>query len=133
MNITKRVKLAIWLLTIKSQESTRFPCVQVAYDISLKRSRWGLQLCFKPHLNWRSTHKVMGPQSCDKMPFGCGPRGEAQSIRGKVVASPKFGLWWVLWVRVCPWLVLTPKVLQLCTNQLVIWFYVGPCEGLSVC
>jgi hypothetical protein len=28
----------------------------------------------------------------------------------------------------CPWLVLTPKVLQLCINQLVLWFCVGPCE-----
>jgi hypothetical protein len=32
------------------------------------------------------------------------------TIRGKVVASPKFGLWWVLWVRVCPWLVHAPKM-----------------------
>jgi hypothetical protein len=43
-------------------------------------------------------------------------------IRGKVVASPKSGPWWVLWVWVCPWLVLAPKVLQLCANQLVVWF-----------
>jgi hypothetical protein len=55
------------------------------------------------------------------------------SIRGKVVASPKSGLWWVLWIRVCPWFVLTPKVLQLCINQLVVWFCVGLCEWLSVC
>jgi hypothetical protein len=27
-----------------------------------------------------------------------------------------------LWVWVCPWLVLTLKVLKLCTNQLVVWF-----------
>jgi hypothetical protein len=26
-----------------------------------------------------------------------------------VVASPKSGPWWVLWVRVCPWLILAPK------------------------
>ncbi len=38
------------------------------------------------------------------------------------MASPKSELWWVLWVRVCPWLVLAPKVFQLCINQLVIWF-----------
>jgi hypothetical protein len=44
------------------------------------------------------------------------------TIRGKVVASPKFKPWWVLWVRICSWLVLAPKVLQLCTNQLVVWF-----------
>jgi len=28
----------------------------------------------------------------------------------------------------CPWLVLAPKVLQQCINQLVVWFCVGPCE-----
>jgi hypothetical protein len=87
------VKLAIWLLTIKSQKSTRFPCVQVACNIPLKSSRQGLQLCFRPHLNRRSTHKVMGPQSDEnpnfgnfrtpiwesqnKMSFGCGPLGKA--------------------------------------------------------
>jgi hypothetical protein len=82
----------------------------------------------------------MGPQSCeslkfgnfktptweslDKMSFGCGPCGEAQSItiKGKVVASPNSEPWWILWVRICPWLVLAPKVLKLCTNQLVVWF-----------
>jgi hypothetical protein len=42
--------------------------------------------------------------------------------KGKVVASPKSGPWWVLWIRVCPWVVLARKVLQLCTNQLVVWF-----------
>jgi len=30
---------------------------------------------------------------------------------GKVVASPESGLWWVLWVQGCPWLVLALKVL----------------------
>jgi hypothetical protein len=49
-------------------------------------------------------------------------------IRGKVVASPKFGSWWVLWVRVCSWFVLAPKVLKLCTNQLVI----GLCRSVWV-
>jgi hypothetical protein len=42
-------------------------------------------------------------------------------IKGKVLTSPKFGPWWVLWVFVCPWLVHAPKVLQLCSNQLVDW------------
>jgi len=44
------------------------------------------------------------------------------TIRGKVVASPKSELWWVLWIYVCPWFICAPKVLQLCTNQLVVWF-----------
>jgi hypothetical protein len=30
--------------------------------------------------------------------------------KGKVVASPKFGPWWVLWVRVYPWFIRAPKV-----------------------
>jgi len=49
-------------------------------------------------------------------------RGTKYTIRGKVVASPKFKPWWVLWVQVCPWLFLAPKVLKLCINQLVVWF-----------
>jgi hypothetical protein len=49
-------------------------------------------------------------------------RSTEYTIRGKVVASPKSKPWWVLWVWSCPWWVLAPKVLQLCTNQLVIWF-----------
>jgi hypothetical protein len=42
--------------------------------------------------------------------------------KGKVVASPKFVSWWVLWVCVCPWLVRALKLLQLCINKLVVWF-----------
>jgi hypothetical protein len=48
----------------KGQESTRFLGVQVACNILLERSRWGLQLCFRPHCNPRFARKVMGPQSC---------------------------------------------------------------------
>jgi hypothetical protein len=44
------------------------------------------------------------------------------TIRGKVVVSPMFGSWWVLWICVCPCLIYAPKVFQLCTNQLVVWF-----------
>jgi hypothetical protein len=42
--------------------------------------------------------------------------------KGEGGGFPKFGSWWVLWVRVCPWLVLAPKVLQLCLNRLVFGF-----------
>jgi hypothetical protein len=44
------------------------------------------------------------------------------TIRGKVMASLKSGSWWVLWIWVCPSFVLTPKVFQLYTNQLVVGF-----------
>jgi hypothetical protein len=48
--------------------------------------------------------------------------GTKNTIRGKVVASPKFGLWWVLWICVCSWFIRATKMFQLHTNQLVIWF-----------
>jgi hypothetical protein len=109
----------------------------VVCHIPLESSWQGLQCCFKTHLNLRFACKVMGPQSRespnfgnfgtpiwesrDKMPFGCGPQEEAQSIL-------KGGRWWLPPSRSrgescesnCPWLVLTPKVLQLCTNHLVL-------------
>jgi hypothetical protein len=116
------VKLAVWLPTTKNRESTRqsgrFPCVQVMCNIPLKIFQRGLQLCFKPHRDQRSAQEIMRPQSrespgwcnfrtpfCesrDKKPFGCGPpwRSAKYIIRGKVVASPKSGPWWVLCVRV---------------------------------
>jgi heme/copper-type cytochrome/quinol oxidase subunit 4 len=56
------VKLTIWIPTIKSQASHWLPCVQVACHISLESSQWGLQLWFRPHLNRRSSHKVMNPK-----------------------------------------------------------------------
>jgi hypothetical protein len=62
--------------------------------------------------------------------------GTKYIIKGKVVVSPKLGpwwVWWVLWIRVCPCFVLTPKVFQLCTNQLVVWFCASLCEWVIVC
>jgi hypothetical protein len=65
-----RVKLAIWLLTIKSQELTRFPCVQVACNTSLKSSWQRLQLCFRPHPDWRSAYKIIALQNRGSPNFG---------------------------------------------------------------
>jgi hypothetical protein len=103
--------------TTKSRELTRFTCVRVVCDIPLENYWRGLQLCFKPHFNPRSTSEVMGSQSHDNPNFdNLSPhlailrqnaiwmwalwRGIEYIIRGKVVASPKSGPWWVLWVRV---------------------------------
>jgi len=65
-----KVKLVVWFPTTKIQESTGFPCVQVACNIPLESFRQGLQLCFRLHLNQRSTRKVMGPQSRGSPNFG---------------------------------------------------------------
>jgi hypothetical protein len=120
------VKLPIWLATIKSLESPQFCCVQVACNILLKSSWRGLQLFLRPHLDRRSTHKGMRPQSCGSPNFGnfrTGPWQNAiwmmvlwpitkYNLRGTVVASPKSRPWWVLCVRVCLWFVLAPKNAQ---------------------
>ncbi len=90
------VKLVVWLLTTKSRELIKFHGMQVACDIPLESSWQGLQISYSIHCNWRSSLQVMRPQSCkspicgnfgthtwesqDKKPFGCGPRGELQSI-----------------------------------------------------
>jgi hypothetical protein len=63
------VKLPIWLSTTKSWESPGLPCVQEACHILLKSSQQGLQLCFKPHLNLKFSHKVMGHQSHGSLNF----------------------------------------------------------------
>jgi hypothetical protein len=143
----------IWLLTTRSQESPRFPCVQAACNILLESSRRKIQLCFKHHLNRRSAHKIMHPQSWDshnlfESNFGNFETpaweswdknviwvlvpwpGTKYAIKGKVVASFKSRPWWV-WV--CPWFVLAPKVFKLCINQLVVWFCASLCEWLINC
>ncbi len=113
----KKGRESIWLLTTKSKESPRFPYVQVACHIPLKSSPQGLQLCFRPHLNQNSAHKVMGPQSHGSpqlWEFRDSHLGVLRqndiwvlvlwpsieyAIREKVVASPNSGPWWILWVR----------------------------------
>jgi hypothetical protein len=103
------VKLAVWLPTIKSQESTRPRCVQVECDTPLESS-WGeLQVFFRPHPNRRFELGVMSFQSpkspnrdnfetppwesWDKKPFGCKCCGQTQRILygGRWWLSPSLG------------------------------------------
>jgi hypothetical protein len=90
------VKLAVWLPTTKSRESTRSRCVQVECDTPLESSRGDLQVSFRPHPNRRSEQEVMNIQSPgspnrdsfgtplwesrEKEPFGCRCGGVTQSI-----------------------------------------------------
>jgi hypothetical protein len=90
------VKLAIWLLTTKSWESTRPQCVQGECDISLESPQGELQVCLKPRPNQRFEQRVMTSwspgspnwdnfgtppwESRDKKPFGCGCGGVTQRI-----------------------------------------------------
>jgi hypothetical protein len=123
-----KVKLAVWLSTTKSWESTRPRCVRVECKTLLKSS-WGeLQVCFRPHPNQRSELGVMSSQSPrspnrdsfgtppwesrDTKPFGCRWHGQTERILYG-------GRWWlplssghVSQVNPCyPWLVPTPRVI----------------------
>jgi hypothetical protein len=90
------VKLAVWLPTTKSQESTQSRRLQVESNMALESSRRGLQDWLRPRPNRRSGREVMDAQSPrspnrdrfgtplwesqEKVPFGCNLRGRTQSI-----------------------------------------------------
>jgi hypothetical protein len=49
-------------------------------------------------------------------------------IRGNMVTSPKFGLWWVLWIHVCSWLVRAPK----CSNYALTNLLFSLCKSVWI-
>jgi len=132
------VKLAIWLPTIKSRESTSSRPPNWEYDMAFERSWQGLQLWFKPRRElW--TFKVPGLQSKkfrdnfgtptwesrEKEPFGC----SLDRITQKILYG---GRWWLppspgrgeSCGPKCPWLVPTPKGVPKCeTNP--VWLVFG--------
>jgi hypothetical protein len=125
-----------WLPTIKSQESTRSTWLQTTCHIPLESSRRELQLCFRPHCDRSSAQEVMRPQSPGSPSWRdsgspAGLPGEKSHLdaglmerhivyyKGEGGGFPKFEPCWVKWIQGCPWLVLAPKVLQLCTNHFV--------------
>ncbi len=123
----------------------------MACDTPLKSSWWGLQHCFRPHCNAGLHVKLCSCKvarvrvvGISGLPFGSpGTKNhldEGLVERCRVLYYIKEGggfprVWAVvrvLWVRGCPWLILTPKVFQQNTNQLVGWSCVGSC-GWIVC
>jgi hypothetical protein len=90
------VKLAVWLPTTKSRESTQFRCVQVECDTPLKNFQGELQLWFRPRPDpslGRGVMSVQSPgslnrdsfgtplwESREKKPFGCKCDGELHRI-----------------------------------------------------
>jgi hypothetical protein len=128
------IKLAVWLPTKKSRESTRFTCLQTTCDILLESSRQGLQLCFRLHLHPRSIRKVMGLQSRGSPnlgDFGTPTSGTKSHLdvapvercrvyyKGEGGGFPQIRAVVSLVCPCCPWLILAPKVLELHTNHLV--------------
>jgi hypothetical protein len=98
------VRLAVWLPTTKSQESTRLRRLQKESDMDLESSQRELQDCFRPHPNPRFEQEVMDAQSPgssnrdsfgtplwesrEKVPFGCSLSRELQRIQYG-------GRWWL--------------------------------------
>jgi hypothetical protein len=124
----------VWFPTTKSQKSTWFTWLQKACDISLERSQRELQLCFRLHLYWRSNRKVMGLSSHESpnlANFGGSPGTKSHldvaSVESHIVyykgeggGFPQVRAMVSLVCPCCPWFILAPKVLQLCTNHFVL-------------
>jgi hypothetical protein len=129
--------MTIWLPTTKSRESTQFPCVQETCHILLESSWRGLQLFFKPHHNRRFARQVMclqsrGSPNCGNFRTPKWSLGTKSHLDVAFVESYRvyykgegggFPQVRVVVSHVCSncmWLVLTPKVFQLCTNHFVL-------------
>ncbi len=54
--------------------------------------------------------------------------GTNNTIRGKVVASLKSGLWWILWVHVCSWFICAP----MCSNYARTSLLFGLCKSMWI-
>jgi hypothetical protein len=137
------IKLAVWFPTIKSRESTQFPCVQVACDILLKSSRRGLQL-YLYLISIEGLHtKLWGPkvarvptlailgvsrQKCH-LDVGLMERHKVY-YKGEGGSFPQVRAVLSLVSPSLPVARLSTKSPP--TNQLVIWFCVIFCEWISV-
>jgi hypothetical protein len=136
------VKLAVWLPTTKSWESTSSRRLQQECDMALESSRRELQLWFKPRPDPSLVWEVMNVQSpgspnrdsfgtplwesWEKKPFGCSLRAKLRR-RGKVVASPESRSWWVKWVQVAHGLSQHPKGAEwVLTNLWLVFLDAGP-------
>jgi len=137
------VKLAIWLPTTKSQESTSSRPPNWDCDMALKRSRRRLQIWFRPHCDQTWQSGVMSSQSPGtptKIVSGqfwdsnLGVPGKKSHLD---VASAERcreyymgGRWWLPPSQgrgescgpKCLWLVLTPKGVPEC--ELTTWWFV---------
>jgi hypothetical protein len=132
------IKLTIWFPTTKSWELPRFPYVQVACNISLESSRQGPQLW--NFISIKGLHTKLWAPKVTRIPtLGISglPLGSRRTkwhlgvglmakhkvyYKGEGGGSPQVRAMVSL---VSPWLsVACPctKVLQLRTNQLVVWF-----------
>jgi hypothetical protein len=137
-----KVKLTIWLPIIKSQKSTWFPSVKACATYRWKALEEGYNFSldlivikglhaklWAPKVAGVSIMGISGlPNPEKKCHLDVAPMQRHKEYYKEVGgASPKFKSGWILWIQDCPWLILTPKVLKLCTNEHVVLV----CEDLS--
>jgi hypothetical protein len=114
------VKLAIWLPTTKSQESTSLRPPNRECDTSLKRSRRGLQVCFRPRLDQTPQSGVMSSQSLGTPPGTIS--GQFRDFNLGVPGVPgKSDIW--AWVP--------PRVAEYTIGSMVVAYSRGPGRGVS--
>jgi hypothetical protein len=131
------VKLVVWLSTTKSQKSTRFTCVQVACNILLESFRRGYNFALEFN-SIRGLHMKLWAPKVVEVPtlaisrLSLGSPGSKCHLdvglmerhivyyKGEGGGFPQ--VWAVLSLvsSNCLWLVLAPKVLQLCTNHFML-------------
>ncbi len=127
------VKLTIWLPTRKSWESTRFTWLETSCNIPLESSRRELQLSSDCTSIWGLLAKLWGSKIVGvpanaisglplgnpgrEKPFGCSPMERCRVYyKGEGGGFPQVRAVVSLVCPCCSWLVLAPKVFQLCTN-----------------
>jgi hypothetical protein len=131
------IKLAVWLLITKSWELTRFPCVQWRATYHWKVLNKGYNFVLDL-ISIRGLHtKLWGPKvtrvptlAISGLPFGSPGTKSHLDVglveRHKVYYKGEGGGFPQVQVVVslvspsCWWLILAPKVFQLCTNHLVL-------------
>jgi hypothetical protein len=98
------VKLAIWLPTTKSRESTRVRRLQEECDMALKSTQRELQDCFRPHPNPRFEQEVMdaqSPRSPNRDSFGTPPWESREKVSFRCNLRKELqrilygGRWWL--------------------------------------
>jgi hypothetical protein len=121
------VKLAIWFPTTKSQESTRFHYVQVACNTLLEKFQWSynsasyLILIQGLHEKLWDPKVTRIPTLAIKSHLDVGLVGSHRVYyKGEGGAFPQVRAMVSLVNPSCMCFILAPKVLQLCTNHLVL-------------
>jgi len=144
------VKLAIWLRTIQVGNWPNFVACRWRATHHWKALDEGYNFALDFILIWSLHAKLSGPKiagvptlAISGLPLGSpeikshldvGPVERCRVYyKGEGGGFPQVQAVVSLVSPSCLWLILTPKVFQQCTNQLVVRFCASPCEWISTC